>query len=79
VTFTSVAGHIQEAEFADRYRKWTSCSPSDLFDAPIEVKVAEVRPMVYKLTAELTFLEQETDCEEYRGPGQICFSSFHLD
>jgi len=42
VTFTSVAGHIQEAEFPDRYRKWMSCQPSDLFDAPIETKVAAV-------------------------------------
>jgi DNA topoisomerase-3 len=42
VTFTSVIGHIQEAEFHDRYRKWMSCQPSDLFDAPIQIKVASV-------------------------------------
>jgi DNA topoisomerase-3 len=42
VTFTSVAGHIQEADFPDRYRKWMSCQPSDLFDAPIQTKVAAV-------------------------------------
>ncbi|KAF2875472.1 DNA topoisomerase [Massariosphaeria phaeospora] len=41
VTFTSVAGHIQTADFPDRYRKWHSCQPAELFEAPIQTKVAE--------------------------------------
>lgn len=43
VTFTCVAGHIVTNEFPERYRKWHSCSPSDLFDAPIHSIIAEVR------------------------------------
>lgn len=41
VTFTCVAGHIQASEFHERYRKWHSCAPGDLFEAPIVVQVAE--------------------------------------
>lgn len=43
VTFTCVAGHIVANEFAERYRKWHACPPSDLFDAPIQSTIAEVR------------------------------------
>jgi DNA topoisomerase III len=42
VVFTCVAGHIQSSDFHDRYRKWMSCAPADLFDAPIQTFVAEV-------------------------------------
>ncbi|KAF2656232.1 prokaryotic type I DNA topoisomerase [Lophiostoma macrostomum CBS 122681] len=41
VTFTCVAGHIQQQDFHDRYRKWMSCNPADLFDAPILTSIAE--------------------------------------
>jgi len=42
VVFTSVAGHIKGSDFTDRYRKWNSCQPSELFEAPIIYSVAEV-------------------------------------
>ncbi|UPX12690.1 DNA topoisomerase [Ascochyta rabiei] len=46
VTFTCVAGHIVANEFPDRYRKWHACSPSDLFDAPIQSTIAEGKKAV---------------------------------
>ncbi|KAF9690823.1 hypothetical protein EKO04_011254 [Ascochyta lentis] len=46
VTFTCVAGHIVANEFPDRYRKWHTCSPSDLFDAPIQSTIAEDKKAV---------------------------------
>ena len=43
VTFTCVAGHIVAQDFQDRFRKWHSCQPADLFDAPIQSSIAEVQ------------------------------------
>jgi len=43
VTFTSVVGHLIGHDFPSSYRKWESCNPSVLFDAPIEASVSEVR------------------------------------
>ncbi|KAF1958324.1 prokaryotic type I DNA topoisomerase [Byssothecium circinans] len=37
VTFTSVAGHIQNLDFHARFRKWNACQPSELFDAPTQI------------------------------------------
>ncbi|KAL0350367.1 UNVERIFIED_CONTAM: DNA topoisomerase 3-alpha [Sesamum radiatum] len=34
MAFTSVTGHLMEVEFEDRYRKWHSCDPVDLYHAP---------------------------------------------
>ncbi|KAK7319115.1 hypothetical protein RJT34_03828 [Clitoria ternatea] len=39
--FTSVTGHLMELEFQDRYRKWHSCDPADLYHAPINKSVPE--------------------------------------
>ncbi|KAF1915376.1 DNA topoisomerase III [Ampelomyces quisqualis] len=39
VTMTSVLGHLLSHEFEPRYKSWTSCDPSSLFDARIEVFV----------------------------------------
>ncbi|PVH94649.1 prokaryotic type I DNA topoisomerase [Periconia macrospinosa] len=41
VTFTSVAGHIQNMDFQSRYRKWNECQPGELFEAPTQVFVAD--------------------------------------
>ena len=32
---TSVTGHLMEMEFDSAYKKWSSCDPIELFDAPI--------------------------------------------
>ena len=39
---TSVIGHLMELEFADRFRKWHSCDPADLYQAPVMKHVPEV-------------------------------------
>lgn len=53
VTFTSAAGHIVSHDFAERYRKWHSCPPADLFDAPIQSFVAEVCRMLHSLRTKI--------------------------
>jgi hypothetical protein len=42
VTFTCVAGHIVAQDFNDRFKKWNSCPPAALFEAPIVSSIAEV-------------------------------------
>ena len=32
---TSVSGHLLNYEFEEKYRKWYSCEPVQLFDLPI--------------------------------------------
>ncbi|KAL5714566.1 DNA topoisomerase [Ranunculus cassubicifolius] len=32
---TSVTGHLMELDFADQYRKWNSCDPVALYEAPV--------------------------------------------
>ena len=48
VTFTCVAGHIVAQDFTERYRKWHSCLPADLFEAPIQSFIAEVRHRLWR-------------------------------
>ncbi|KAI4317075.1 hypothetical protein L6164_024985 [Bauhinia variegata] len=38
---TSVTGHLMELEFEERYRKWHSCDPADLYHAPVHKFVPE--------------------------------------
>lgn len=38
---TSVAGHLMETDFDERYRKWGSCDPVELFEAPVLSRVPE--------------------------------------
>ncbi|XP_073996996.1 topoisomerase 3-alpha isoform X2 [Rhodnius prolixus] len=33
---TSVSGHLLNYEFSSNFRKWTCCSPEELFDAPVQ-------------------------------------------
>jgi DNA topoisomerase III len=41
---TSVTGHITEIDFTEEHRKWSSCDPLALFDAPIRKQVSQVNP-----------------------------------
>ncbi|CAL1379749.1 unnamed protein product [Linum trigynum] len=38
---TSVTGHLMELDFDDRFRKWHSCDPTDLYTAPVRKFVPE--------------------------------------
>ncbi|CAD6202248.1 unnamed protein product [Miscanthus lutarioriparius] len=38
---TSVTGHLMELEFDDRFRRWHSCDPAELFHAPVRKSVLQ--------------------------------------
>ena len=38
---TSVTGHLMELDFGDGHRKWGSCDPVELFDAPVFMGVPD--------------------------------------
>ncbi|KAJ4361826.1 DNA topoisomerase [Neocucurbitaria cava] len=46
VTFTCVAGHIVAQDFHERFKKWHSCQPAALFEAPIESSIAQDKKAV---------------------------------
>ncbi|KAF8499652.1 DNA topoisomerase [Russula emetica] len=66
-TVTCVAGHVLQHDFAQSHRKWQSCDPSDLFDAPIDVEVApDKKAIVDNLLSEARKAHQLmiwTDCD----------------
>jgi hypothetical protein len=41
MSFTQVAGHLTELEF-EYHSKWHSCTPAELFSAPLKREVAQV-------------------------------------
>ena len=47
VVFTSVAGHLTEADFDIQWRKWTQCAPIALFE---EARIIETIPQVLRPT-----------------------------
>lgn len=62
-TVTAVAGHLMSQDFSDEYRKWQSCDPFQLFDAPIVSVVGEVRLLTTR-TLSLEILPDITPCSE---------------
>ncbi|XP_051141098.1 DNA topoisomerase 3-alpha isoform X2 [Andrographis paniculata] len=58
MSFTSVTGHLMELEFEERYRKWHSCDPVDLYHAPVKKFVPQD-----KLDIEKTLAEEARKCE----------------
>ncbi|KAK9293223.1 hypothetical protein L1049_021213 [Liquidambar formosana] len=56
--FTSVTGHLMEIDFDDRYRKWHSCDPADLYHAPLRKFVPED-----KLDIKRTLEEEASSCQ----------------
>lgn len=55
---TSVTGHLMELEFEERYRKWHSCDPADLYQAPVRKHVPED-----KLDIKRTLDEEARNCQ----------------
>jgi DNA topoisomerase IA len=49
-TVTSVAGHLISTDFPQDYKKWNSCDPFALFDAPITEYVETVSPPLWSFT-----------------------------
>ncbi|XP_075081423.1 DNA topoisomerase 3-alpha isoform X4 [Nicotiana tabacum] len=56
--FTSVTGHLMELEFDDRFRKWHSCDPLHLYDAPVRKYVPQD-----KLDIKRTLEEEARGCQ----------------
>ncbi|XP_021855036.1 DNA topoisomerase 3-alpha isoform X2 [Spinacia oleracea] len=56
--FTSVTGHLMELEFDDRYRKWHSCDPSELYQAPVRKTVPQD-----KLDIKRTLQQEARSCQ----------------
>ncbi|KAL0332592.1 UNVERIFIED_CONTAM: DNA topoisomerase 3-alpha [Sesamum calycinum] len=52
MAFTSVTGHLMEVEFEDRYRKWHSCDPVDLYHAPVKKHVPHDKSDIEKTLEE---------------------------
>jgi DNA topoisomerase-3 len=42
MVFTSVAGHLMELDFVEGFKKWYSCSPLELYEAPVVKMVPQV-------------------------------------
>ncbi|XP_077229660.1 topoisomerase 3alpha isoform X2 [Tasmannia lanceolata] len=55
---TSVTGHLMELEFDERYRKWHSCDPTDLYSAPVRKHVPQD-----KLDIKRTLEEEARRCQ----------------
>ncbi|MDI1486933.1 MAG: DNA topoisomerase [Ramalina farinacea] len=64
---TSVLGHLNELEFAQEYRKWSSCPPRALFDAPvIDAVAADKKPIAQNITQQARYCSALfiwTDCD----------------
>ncbi|XP_020104572.1 DNA topoisomerase 3-alpha [Ananas comosus] len=56
--FTSVTGHLMELDFDDRFRKWNSCDPTDLYHAPLRKLVPQD-----KLDIKKTLEEEARKCQ----------------
>ncbi|CAL9188554.1 DNA topoisomerase 3-alpha-like isoform X2 [Musa acuminata AAA Group] len=55
---TSVIGHLMELEFDDRFRKWHSCDPAELYHAPVRKHVPQD-----KLDIKITLEEEARRCQ----------------
>ena len=56
---TSVIGHLTSNEFDPRYKNWTSCNPSALFDARVNEIVDPVCKMPkHAQEAQLSYFSQ---------------------
>jgi len=49
MVMTSVSGHLLNFEFEEKYRKWWSCSPIQLFDLPVSKECKEQSMMNIKV------------------------------
>lgn len=78
---TSVIGHLNGLDFEQRYKKWQSCRPGELFDAPVIESVDPVSSVSYILTRPQADMPrgQSVNRGEHQAAGQICKGTLHLD
>jgi midasin (ATPase involved in ribosome maturation) len=55
---TSVTGHLMELDFEERFRKWSSCDPAELYHAPVRKFVP-----ADKLPLQRTLQEEARRCQ----------------
>lgn len=67
LTMTSVLGHLMSVEFPPEYRAWKSCSPHQLFHAPVVTSVSrdmqEVASNIKNESKKAQLLYIWTDCD----------------
>jgi DNA topoisomerase III len=63
VIMTSVSGHLTSLDFADRYRKWETTPPGQLFEAETIVKIDPV-------SLGETAFSSEFEADEHRNGNQ---------
>ncbi|GAX84927.1 hypothetical protein CEUSTIGMA_g12348.t1 [Chlamydomonas eustigma] len=67
MTFTSVAGHLMAMDFPVHLKKWSSCSPLDLYSAPITKSVphdkSDLKIQLEQLARQAQWLVLWLDCD----------------
>ncbi|KAF7510603.1 hypothetical protein GJ744_006215 [Endocarpon pusillum] len=67
VTMTSVSGHLTSLDFADRYKKWQTTPPGQLFEAETVIKIdAERKPIADNIQQQARYAKVLfiwTDCD----------------
>uniref|UniRef100_A0A0A9WRY3 DNA topoisomerase n=1 Tax=Lygus hesperus TaxID=30085 RepID=A0A0A9WRY3_LYGHE len=67
MSMTSVSGHMMNYDFVGTYRGWHSCSPEDLFDAPVYKNVPEdfvkIKKTLEREARQCSTLIIWTDCD----------------
>ncbi|PAA46937.1 hypothetical protein BOX15_Mlig014717g3 [Macrostomum lignano] len=67
MTMTSVSGHLMNYDFTQQHRKWLSCHPSALFDAPVVKQIQRdyqpIRDTLTQLAKSAQRLVIWTDCD----------------
>lgn len=66
-TVTCVSGHLTTHDFFDTHRKWNSCDPFDLFEAPVQVTIPEtsksIERNIFNEARSADMLMIWTDCD----------------
>lgn len=64
---TCVSGHLTTHDFFDTHRKWNSCDPFDLFEAPVQVTIPEtsksIERNIFNEAKSADMLMIWTDCD----------------
>lgn len=77
VTMTSVLGHLTSLDFDQRYRKWASCRPGQLFEASTVVNIDNVRLDSLRLVsnAHVSRIKSQSQITSLNKPSILRFSS----
>ncbi|KAG7446533.1 prokaryotic type I DNA topoisomerase [Guyanagaster necrorhizus] len=66
-TVTCVSGHLTTPDFFDTHRKWNSCDPFDLFEAPVQATIPEtsksIERNIFNEAKNADMLMIWTDCD----------------